>query len=276
MFPFVYGFTWSVGNIIFLGTFFAVVAVIGTTFILSMLRSAEHLTPQTIDELRWHAGFEELPASARACRHAMTGEAHGRICPNAFNCTACRDHGRFQEIRRERSMTEEAGWNTLGFQMPEDRMYHRGHTWVRPEADGTVTVGMDDFGRRLLGRTGGSKMPRVGQRLHRNGTAWTVRKGTSEVAVLAPLNGTVVEIGHPGVEWAVRVRPDAGERMEPLLRGAEIRPWLQREFERFQRVLAPETSVVTMADGGVPVEDLSAVIPKQDQPRVYEEMFLQP
>ena len=39
----------------------------------------------------------------------------------------------------------------LGAPLPQDRLYHRGHTWVRREEDGTYNIGLDDFIRRLIG-----------------------------------------------------------------------------------------------------------------------------
>jgi glycine cleavage system H lipoate-binding protein len=38
-----------------------------------------------------------------------------------------------------------------GYQLPEDRLYHLGHMWVRPLGGDTAVVGMDDFARRLVG-----------------------------------------------------------------------------------------------------------------------------
>ena len=38
-----------------------------------------------------------------------------------------------------------------GYEMPERLHDHRGHTWVRLTGPDTAVVGVDDFGRRLLG-----------------------------------------------------------------------------------------------------------------------------
>ena len=50
------------------------------------------------------------------------------------------------------------------FRVPENILYHQGHTWIRPEksSPGLVRVGMDDFARKLLGRIDSVDFPKVG------------------------------------------------------------------------------------------------------------------
>ena len=95
-------------------------------------------------------GFHDLPAADRACRHVLTGEFKSRECPNAFDCRGCETHAKLVALHPP-AAGEESEAEIFGMSFPLDRMYHRGHTWARPEADGTVTVGLDDLGTRLLG-----------------------------------------------------------------------------------------------------------------------------
>jgi hypothetical protein len=85
-----------------------------------------------------------------------------------------------------------------------------------------------------------------------------------------------VAIGGPGDGWILKVKPDGG-RLDTrhLLRGAEIRPWIAREMERLQAVLSPGNGALTMADGGVPVDDIAAGYPAADWDAVCAEIFLQ-
>ena len=39
-----------------------------------------------------------------------------------------------------------------GFELPENRRYHPGHTWALQESPTLVRVGVDDFGARLVGK----------------------------------------------------------------------------------------------------------------------------
>jgi hypothetical protein len=157
-------------------------------------------------------------------------------------------------------------------------MYHRGHTWARPEADGTVTVGLDDLGARLLGTPDGVDLPAPGSRVQTNGTAFRVHKREADVRVLSPVDGEVVETGGVDRGFFLRVKPlDGPIDMRHLLRGGEVKPWLMRELERLQLALTMEgASVPSLADGGVPVADIAAAYPTTDWDAVCGEMFLEP
>ena len=47
-----------------------------------------------------------------------------------------------------------AGWSDWSgwFRLEPELYYHPGHAWVRPDDEGLVTVGIDDFGQKLVGR----------------------------------------------------------------------------------------------------------------------------
>jgi hypothetical protein len=105
------------------------------------------------------------------------------------------------------------------------------------------------------------------------------RKGKTDLRLLSPVDGTVVETGSLEAGWLYRIAPPAGGLdTRHLLSGAEVRPWILREVERLQRVLAPEDAGIgpALADGGTPVEDLSAAIPEAEWDRAFGEMFLEP
>ncbi len=169
------------------------------------------------------------------------------------------------------------GGEICGMTFPLDRMYHRGHTWVRCESDGTVTVGLDELGSRLLGRPDQVVLPAAGSHVEVNGTALRIHKRGAEVRVLCPVDGEIIETGGPALGWYLKVRPAHAEdqAFRHLLRGAEIRPWLMRELERLQLTLTAEGASPTLADGGVPVADLAAAYPNADWDAVCGEMFLE-
>ena len=161
---------------------------------------------------------------------------------------------------------------------PADRLYHRGHTWAHPEPDGTVTIGLDDLGARLLGTPDEVILPEPGTQVRTNGTAFRVRRREADVRILSPVDGEVVETGGTDQPYFLRVKPIAGAMdMRHLLRGAEVKPWLMREMERLQLALTMEgASVPSLADGGVPVQDIAAAYPRTDWDAVCGEMFLNP
>lgn len=276
MLPWNYGFDWNAGHIIFLGAFYAVLAVVAVTVAVAAIRSWDALRTGQAEAIRWHSDFESLPGGDRTCRHVLTGEFRERQCRHAFSCGECETHARLIE-RHPLPRVEEPQEEVCGMTFPLDRFYHRGHTWARLERDGTVLVGLDDLGKRLLGQPDKLLLPKPGRRVHANGAAFQVRRRNAKVRVLSPVDGKVVETGSAERGWYLRVKPESKnvKAFQHLLRGAEIKPWILREMERLQLALTAEGAAPALADGGVPVADIAAAYPAADWDAVCGEMFLQ-
>jgi len=274
MLPWNYGFHWNAATMVFMGAFYTVLAIVATTIAAAGWRAYRDLRARKAEAIRWHSDFHDLTARDRACRHALTGEFQRRECPNAFDCRECRTHVRLAE-RSSAAASPEPEDDILGMSFPSDRLYHRGHTWVRREPDGLVTVGLDDLGRRLLGSPESVELPRPGQRIRVNGAAWSARKRGADVRILSPVDGEVVETGGPDGEFYLKVKPESQD-LRHLLCPREIRPWLLREMERLQLALTAEGAAPTLADGGAPVADIAASCPEADWDAVCGQMFLHP
>src|SRR5581483_10467378 len=166
-------------HIIFMGAFYSVLAVLAATLVFALWRSRRALTH--VEEIRWHADFHDLPSPDRVCRHVLTGEFRKRECPNAFDCRLCETHARMPKPGAPPEREEEI----FGLPFPLDRFYHRGHTWARLEPDGTMTVGLDELGKRLIGTPDALDLPAPGNRIHANGTAFRAHKRDANVRVLS-------------------------------------------------------------------------------------------
>jgi hypothetical protein len=257
---------------IFLGAFYSVIAAIAVTLLCALWRSLRALRRGKADEIRWHSDFHDLPAADRVCRHELTGELAQRECPNAFDCRRCTVHAGGAWACRAAEDDE-----ICGMSFPADRFYHRGHTWARPEPDGTVTVGLDDLGRRLIGVPESVSLPAPGESIRVNGPAFRFQRRGAVMRVLSPVDGEVVETGGVDRDYLLRIRHSgAGCDTRHLLSGWEVRPWMTREVERLQLALSTEGTHATLADGGVPVADIAASCPNADWDAVCGEMFLEP
>jgi len=276
MFPWNYGFHFGAASYIFLGAFYTVMVVVVTTLIAALIRARRDLRTNASEDIRWHSDFHDLSSADRTCRHVLTGEFQHRECPNAFDCRQCATHVKLVECRPAPPAEVES--DIYGMSFPADRLYHRGHTWAHPEADGTVTIGLDDLGARLLGTPDEIILPETGAQLRTNGAAFRVRRREADVRILSPVDGEVVETGGVGAPFILRVKPIDGKMdLRHLLSSAEIKPWVMRELERLQLALTMEgASVPSLADGGVPVDDIAAAYPNTDWDAVCGEMFLEP
>jgi len=269
-------FIWGIGQTIFLGIFFSVVAIIIATVALSALKTLRSVKANEADAIRWKSDFHDLPAAARTCRHEFTGEFAHRVCHNDFDCNACEQHAKLI-ARRDASAEPARSAADLGFSLPLDRLYSRGHTWTKQDADGTYIIGVDDFASRLIGKTDGVELPAPGTRLTINGAAWNFRKGDTTVRLLSPIDGEVVATSDGTDDWFVRVKPAAAEvKTGHLLRNAEVAPWIEREFDRLQTMLTDPAIGHTLNDGGAPMKDFTAAFPEKDWEGIYGTMLLEP
>jgi hypothetical protein len=272
MFPGVNGFHWTFGHILFVSAFAGVLLVIGATVIAALLRSRRDFRRGRAESIRWHADWEDLPEHDRRCRHDIAGEVMYRVCPNGFDCRACGDH---PHLAMER--TAETGEEYCGLLYPSNRLYHRGHTWVEAQADGTFTVGLDEIAHRLIGKPDEAHLPPAGAAIVNNGTAWRMKKDGVDIRVLAPLDGEVVQSGGPDEDWYLRVKPHADAAdLRHLLRGREVGCWVARELERLQMALTPASAHPSLPDGGVLIHEAIAQQPATNWDRVLGAVFLDP
>ena len=156
------------------------------------------------------------------------------------------------------------GW----FTVPESVALHPGHSWARLEADGSVAVGLDDLGHRLVGDLDRIDLPDRGDRVEQGAPAVTLSAGGRSVKVVSPVDGEVIaynaapdaHLDPYGRGWLFRVQPDAWKRSRAqLLEGAAAREWLEDEGRRLAARLAPEPQPV-LQDGGAPVHGIAREI----------------
>jgi glycine cleavage system H protein len=108
-----------------------------------------------------------------------------------------------------------------GCDIPEDRYYWvEKHAWARPEADGSVTVGITDVAQRLAKGIINATPKEVGRTVQKGKSAGTLESGKWVGPVTSPVTGEIVEVNeivkaNPslinedpyGQGWFVRVKP---------------------------------------------------------------------
>ncbi len=273
MFPGIDGFHWTFGHVVFLALFFAVTLTILVTVASAAWRTSRDFRSHRAIDLWWRSQFAELPATDRRCRHELAGRVLSRTCDNAFDCRHCEKYPQFAVL----PATGNVG--SAGLDYADDRYYHRGHTWVKPAEDGTVTVGLDELAAHLVGTPDSVSLTDVGRELEVNETAWSMKKNGREIEVRAPIEGTIIDVGGAKQGWYLKIRPRLDVRepatLRHLLRGPEVHGWLSRELERLQLQLRVPNTVPALADGGVLMPDLMNAVPKADWDTVLADTFLQ-
>lgn len=261
MLPTAYEFHWDLGHIVFLGVFYSVVTAVGITVLVAIMRGFHDLRQRRTADMDWRESCEELPAERRQCRHALTGDRPAALCDRGFACESCSVHAELCAAAAPE---------------PGRRLYHRGHTWVEPQEDGTLKVGVEDLARRCFGRPQRLVLPAPGRTLVAGDRAVSVERGPLEVELFNPVGGEVVAQGDYEEGYLYRLRPAAPlTARTSLLDQREAAIWRVRELEALQHWLAPTGQAAALADGGLPMADLPAACPDADWDTVWGLLCLQ-
>jgi glycine cleavage system H lipoate-binding protein len=159
------------------------------------------------------------------------------------------------------------GW----FHAPPDVSLHPGHAWARVEADGLVTVGIDDFAQKLVDPVK-VVLPRAGDRVLQGQPAFAVGDQAVTVSMLAPVGGEVVAVNALAAEEPARLRdaygagwlfkvkgPDLAAQGRRLLSGGRVQEYLERAAEALALRMEPELGHV-LQDGGTPIHGIARAL----------------
>jgi glycine cleavage system H lipoate-binding protein len=171
-----------------------------------------------------------------------------------------------------------------GFLIHPGLFYHPGHTWVMAEANGSVRVGIDDFGRRLLDGVRKVELPRRGTAVRQGETAVGLACGKKGARLLSPVDGVVTAVNKAVIEggraletdpygkgWLFRVKV-SDRSFSRLPTGAAALDWFKRETDRLGVFLHAELGV-TAADGGELVSAPARLLDEHQWESLVETFF---
>jgi glycine cleavage system H protein len=113
--------------------------------------------------------------------------------------------------------------------IPQDLKYTETHEWVRPEADGTLTIGITDHAQEALGDLVYIELPEVGRHVEARKEFIVVESVKAASDVYAPVSGTVTAVNAELVAapeslnqdayaaWLIRLQPDNPADVDALL-----------------------------------------------------------
>ncbi|RPI19256.1 MAG: glycine cleavage system protein H [Acidobacteria bacterium] len=196
--------------------------------------------------------------------------AEGRHRTGASGPTGAKDRGVMEELTRK----------VEGYVLPNGLFYHGRHAWMRIEEGGRVRVGLDDFGQRLVGRIYSVGLPEAGRRVGPGQPVWRIIHRAGETELCAPVRGVILEVNDRLAQQPSLVNRDSygsgaafllqptglAEDLTNLFYGKQVERWFHAEIEdlhtRLFRLVSMASPVLgqTVQDGGMPIEDLSAVV----------------
>jgi glycine cleavage system H protein len=174
-----------------------------------------------------------------------------------------------------------------GFELPENRRYHPGHTWALQESPTLVRVGVDDFGARLVGKIDEITLPKRGQWIRQGQKFATLMRDGQKTELVSPVEGEVTNVNEAllkdgvllnsdpyGQGWFVSVlSPDLPTSFRNLLDGTLARKWMAEASSRLQMQM-PALAGAVAQDGGVAVRDLTVQLPTKKWAEITREFFL--
>jgi glycine cleavage system H lipoate-binding protein len=170
------------------------------------------------------------------------------------------------------------------FRIPEGFFLHPGHAWARAETAGSVAVGLDDFGHRLVGPVSQVLMPEVGTSVRKGEPAFSIVAEGKRFDLLSPVDGVVARVNagaqsggfHAdpyGTGWILKVVPKKlSENMKDLLSGEAARGFLEAAAARLVPQMQP--AMVTAQDGGAPVHGIAKEVDPEKWDEIVKSHFL--
>ena len=173
------------------------------------------------------------------------------------------------------------------FRMADDYYYHQGHSWVRPENDNTVSIGIDDFAQKLVGKPAKFNLPSPGEKLHQGEKGLQLEVDGKAVDFLSPVDGEVVAINQrvvntPGIinqdpyqsGWLIKIKPDKlNTNLKNLLRGDVAKAWIQDTVNKLSMRVSNNYGVV-LQDGGTISNGFVKELAPDNWDEVVKEYFL--
>jgi glycine cleavage system H protein len=93
--------------------------------------------------------------------------------------------------------------------VPAELRYTESHEWVRPEPDGTITVGITDHAQEALGDLVFIELPQVGRKADAGEAIAVVESVKAASDVYAPVAGEIVAVNSGVVDAPETVNADA-------------------------------------------------------------------
>ena len=125
--------------------------------------------------------------------------------------------------------------------VPTNLKYSKSHEWVKPEADGTVTVGITHHAQELLGDMVFVELPEVGRELKQKEECAVAESVKAAADVYSPISGEVIAVNSPLVDepgkinedafsaWLFKMKPSNAAELDGLLDAATYTELVENE-----------------------------------------------
>jgi glycine cleavage system H lipoate-binding protein/ferredoxin len=232
--------------------------------------------------------FRRLPASQRKCRYMRMGFFARKLCPNYYECWNCELDQRIEDfygthgvflLKKFRDEILRVG----GFKLPLDRMYTKGHVWIK-QRGGILRIGIDDFARQIIGPIQGIKLPGMNMMVDKGDPIWVLTGSDKTLTMFSPVEGKILDVNPHIIDHPLLIRMDAYERgwimdIEPIdlnrdirnfLYGHSVEGWLKLDSQEIYRMLQEVIDMDLYPDSPLPPD-----FPGRMDEKVWKEIHYQ-
>ncbi len=171
-----------------------------------------------------------------------------------------------------------------------ERYFHPSHSWALVHRPRLVSVGVDDFAARFVGRIDAIEIGKPGTRVQQGDPLVTLKRGRRSLTLMAPLSGVLMDVNsrllsQPALVnespydqgWIAKLSPSNLEvDMHRLVTGPMAQRWRQSAQEKLVLWFAPKLGTA-LPDGGQLSETLGDLISDEDWEMLVKILFpLQP
>ncbi len=137
-----------------------------------------------------------------------------------------------------------------GYNLPDELYYTTGHTWARVEKDGTVTVGLDDFGQKGAKNVTFIDVVSEGDKVESLKGFGTLESAKWIGKLISPVSGTCISSNQKiyqnpkliytdpyGEAWFAKIKPtNLQDDLAKLIHGSEaVADWIKKEVEKYSK-----------------------------------------
>lgn len=141
------------------------------------------------------------------------------------------------------------------FNVPAGIFISPEHTWVSIEMTGSVTVGIDDFAQKSIGKIDEVEYPKKGKKVKKGDPLFTVNQNSRKLTFPSPVSGKVTKINSELMEqidllkvkpyelgWVCCIEPsNLTEDLRSLRIGASAVAWYRDEIDKFRKMVKDMT-----------------------------------
>jgi glycine cleavage system H lipoate-binding protein len=186
-----------------------------------------------------------------------------------------------RELSQSVKADEVGGVSILG-----QRFFHPGHSWMTVDSAEQVTVGADEFARKLVGKLSSVSLPKLGAVIKQGEVIGSLSSGTRTIPQVSPISGMITEVNAKLVKnpellnesplekgWTVKVTPWGLTReIRNLLRENAAKEW--QEAVRHQLLLwFSQSHIPAMQDGGTIIENVGGIVNDEQWNQLVADFF---